>query len=170
MTIKEFQEKEARLSERVSRLNSAIAEVQETITEANIENKAKELNSLKTQLSLTEIAHKKAQEQLERTEKFLASKEYKDKVKQQEELFKQAQKHTAGIYKQLLEIAAAAKEVHKTTEKLNKLERETLKISDNMKAYFSYEYKQPFSWLFKINAHIERSLKEARYISDKLEG
>ena len=168
--LQELQNKEKRISDRVARLHASISGIKNSITEHDISAKAEELKSLEVQKELTEVALKNTQDKLKELQKTISSKAYQDKLKQQENLQKQAVKQTRNIYEKLLEVQQGSKEVKIIIDKLNKLHRETLQVNENMRAYQSYAYKQPYSWLFKISGTINNSLKVAeKYLKDKLE-
>jgi len=169
MTIKEIQEKERGLAERVARLKGSIAAVENSATVENIEAKAEELNSLQTQLNLTEVAYKKAQEQLKENKKLLDSKEYKDKLKMQEKLREQATSKTRTIYEKLAEVQAEAKEVFKLCNQYDKLNRETSRFGNPMQFFINLDSRQPFSWLRIIAKQVHFAVDRAKYIKDKLE-
>jgi len=169
MTIKQYEEREKRLSARVSRLKSSIAKAKMQVTEGNIPAKAEEINSLEIQLKLTETAHENVLKQLQEQEKFLASKEYKDKLKQQEKLRKQATQGTASILEKLVEVQQQAKEVFKLCKQYNKLNRETSKFDNTFSYYMNLEMKLPFSWLQMVFKNVNGFVKRAESMKDKLE-
>ena len=169
-TLQELQNKEKRLADRISRLKLSISALKENLTEQNLEAKAKELHSLEVQLELTEQAWKNTQDQLKEQEKLLSSKAYKDKLKQQENLHKQAVKQTRSIYEKLVEVQKEAKAVLNLTKDFDKLNKETLKETGNIQSFLNLDMRQPFSWLRKVYAETCRNLNTVeKYLKDKLE-
>jgi len=169
MEIKKLQETAERLKDRKKRIEVSIQELRSNLTEGNIESTAEELRQLEIQLEITQVAMQSNQEKLQEHEKLLSSKEYKDKLKMQEKLSKQAQEQTRAIFEKLVLVQSEIKEVKKLLEKLNQLQKETSLENNAMKAYFRFEHKQPYSWLLKVAAQVDINLKEANLIKDKLE-
>jgi len=169
MTIKQLQEKETKLSDRISRLKSSIIETKKNLTIQSIPGKAEEIKSLQVQLELTETVLKDTQEKLREQKKFLASKEYKDKLKIQEKLKEQATRKTAAILEKLVPVQAEAKEVFKLCKQHDKLNRETSKLENSMQFFINLDCRQPFSWLKVISGQVNFAVKRAEYIKDKLE-
>ena len=169
MEIKKLQEAEQRLIERKERLEVSIQELKKNLTEGNLENTAEKIRQLETQLRLTGLALQSNQDKLQELEKLLSSKEYKDKLKMQEKLSKQAQEQTRAFYEKLFELRNEAQEVEKLADKFNQLQKETMLEKNFMQAYSKLENRQPFIWLFNIAREMDRSIKEAKFIKDKLE-
>jgi len=169
MTIKQLQEKETKLSDRISRLKSSVIETKKNLTLQSIPGKAEEIKSLQVQLELTETVLKDTQEKLREQEKLLASKEYKDKLKMQEKLREQATSKTRTIYEKLAEVQAEAKEVFKLCKQYDKLKRETSRFENSMQFFINLDCRQPFSWLKVISGQVNFAVDRAKYIKDKLE-
>jgi len=168
MTIKQLQEKEKMLNDRVKRLKSEIAATKENLTEKDIPVKAEEIHSLEIQLELTESVFANTQKLLSEQEKLLNSKDYADKMKRQEKLREQATSKTRSIYEKLVEIQVEAKEVFDLCNQFDKLHRETSKVENSMQWFINLDSKQPFSWLRVISNNVSVAVKRAKYIKDKL--
>ena len=169
MTMRELTQQEIRLSERVSKLNEAISTAEAEVNENNIEEQAEELNSLHVQKKLTEVALRNTQEKLTAYKKLAGSKEYKDKLKEQEKLREQAQKETIELFELLTAFKEKAENVFKLCKQYDKLEHETSKFDTKLIYKLSLERKQPFSWLRAIYSKVRNALKDTKYIADKLE-
>ena len=168
MTIRQLQEQETRLADRINRLNVSLAEAEKNLTEQNIPAKAEEIHSLEIQLQLTEKALASTQEKLREQEKFLSSKEYKDKLKMQEKLTGEATKQAGEVFEELQKLLKKTEEVEELVKQAGKLERETT-IDKRKLAYSSMKFRQPFSWLYGLKIDMQKQLKNARFIKDKLE-
>jgi len=169
MEIKKMQEAEQRLNDRKKRMEVSIQELRNNLTENNIENTAEEIRQLETQLELTGLAIQNNQDMQQKHEELLNSKEYKDKLKMQEKLRKQAGEQTRAVYEKLVQLRQEIKEVEKIADKINKLNKETSTEKNIMREYIRFENKQPFAWLFRVAGEMDRNLRETKYFKDKLE-
>jgi len=159
-TLIKLQEKQRMLSERASQLKSSLKRAEKNITGENIPEKASEIQSLEIQLQLTEKALETAQEQQRELEKKLNSKEYKDKLKQAEELRKQAEEETRTILKNLFEMQAGIQEVN---DKLKQYNRLKVELTGNAQVYGVF-YSQPFAWLQLLKTNIEKRISDSKFI------
>ena len=166
--IQQLQEKEHRLSDRKNRLQVSLNELKNNLTESTIQANFEEILKLELQLELTEKVLENTQEELREQEKYIASKQYKQKLETYQKLQKQAQEQTAGVFKNLV---ALQKETHSAIKKVEELTQAFREIeTDKQKlAYSSPQLKQPFSWLYRTNRGFMTALKRAEYLKDKLE-
>jgi hypothetical protein len=98
-------EKEQKLKDRKFQLESSIQELKNSIlseetgdTSKLIEAHSLDIQRLETQLQLTELALRNTQDKLREREELESSKEFKDKQKMQEKLYKQAENEAAGVF------------------------------------------------------------------------
>jgi protein subunit release factor A len=164
MLLQQLQEKEQFLTERVSRLKSSLQEVEQNLEPENIERKAEEIGSLQTQLFLTEKALQSTQDKLREQKQLEGSKEFKDKVKQAQELRKQAEKETREVFETLQELQKKTTQVFKTMKQVDKLNRET---SGEVQVV-SYVQTQPFAWLHMVQKQLQGLLYSTTWLKDKL--
>jgi chromosome segregation ATPase len=155
-----IQEKEKRLADRVRRLKAEILTVKKNLTEADIPEKAKEIHSLEIQLQLTERALENTQKQLREHEEKLNSKEYKDKLKLQENLRKQAEKETRTILKNLFEMQEGIQEVNKKLKQFDRLKAEI----EGKPQVYGVSYSQPFAWLQLLERDIDKRISDTKFI------
>jgi len=162
MLLQQLQEKEKFLTERITRLKSSIAEVESEVEVRNIEQKAQELGTLQVQLKLTESALQDTHSKLTERIELEGSKEFKDKVKQAQELRRQAQKQTTEVFENLKLIQKQVSEVFKKVNQVDKLNRETGEKHSYVKL------AQPFAWLGLVKKHIDNLIKQTSWLRDKL--
>ena len=163
------QHKEKRLNERMKNIQASIAEIKKSITEQGISEKAGELNNLKLQLELTEVAHESTRKELQEYEKLIGSKDYKEMLKQQEELEKQAKKKTVSIIEKLHEVEKEAEQVHELTKQYEQIENEVFAGVKIRNTHSCITASQPYSWLWRTVRGIKASLNDTKWIKDKLE-
>ena len=166
--IQELQNKENMLAERASMLKSSIQKEKQELTEHNISAKADSIRSLEIQLSLTEKALENIQEKHREQREILNSKEYKDKLKMQEKLSKQAIKQAGEVFEELQELLKKVEEVESLAKQAGKLERETA-LDKSVLAYSSIKFRQPFSWLYGLKLTLHKQVENGKLIKNKLE-
>jgi protein subunit release factor A len=164
MLLQQLQEKEHFLTERVSRLKSSLQEVEQNLEPENIEQKAEEIGSLQTQLFLTEKALQNTQDKLRERKQLEGSKQFKDKVKQAQELREQAQKETVKVFETLQELQKKTTEVFKKLKQVDRLESEVA----GKASVVSYVQKQPFAWLLMVHKQVQGLLAQTVWLKDKL--
>jgi protein subunit release factor A len=164
MLLQQLQEKEQFLTERVSRLKSSMQEVEQNLEAGNIEKKAEEIGSLQTQLFLTEKALQNTQDKLREQKQLEGSKEFKDKVKQAQELRKQAQKETTEVFETLQELEKKTTQVFKKLKQVDKLNRET----SGQPQVVILAQTQPFAWLLMAHKQVQGLLYRTKWLKDKL--
>lgn len=158
-TLEQLQDKKHMLSERVSQLKNAIASAEQGYSEESILTTAREINSLETQLRLTEKALENTQDKLREQEKFLNSKEYKDKLKMQENLRKQAEKETREVLRNAYSMQTDIENISKMLSEIDKLRRET-----GDRSILGVAYSQPFAWLLMLRNDIEHRISDSKFI------
>lgn len=167
-TIRELQEIETRLSEKVFVLKKAIQQEKQKLTEQNISVKAVVVRNLENELQLTEEALQNTQDNLKDKEKLINSKEYKDKKKQLEKLSGQAKEGTGKVFQKLQLLLQEIEAVEQLVSEAGKLERE-LSFENNLLAYSGMRFQQPFSWLYGLKLDIQKQLNNTSLIQEKLE-
>ena len=163
MQLAELKTKEHGLLERKKRLEVSIQELENSASSEYIEELSTSLVQLKTQLELTETALSKAQEEQTELESFQSSKQFKELVKKQENLRKQAEEQTKAIYKKLVQLNEDMKEVSELT-------RNHYKVSKQLgETHCNLNMVQPFNWLKMVQGVTEKRLNDTRWFPEKLE-
>jgi len=162
-------EKEQQLKDRKQQLESSIQEMKDNILSEDIEKasrivqaKSQELAGLKTQLELTQLAHAQAQEKLRARKEYEASKEYKDKQKMQEKLYKQAQNEAEKHFE---ELNAFIGEIQETFNQVEQADSISLELAeDKMKAQNRFKIRTgEYSRLWNIQTYLKNELADRSY-------
>ena len=85
-----------------------------------------------------------------------------------EKLTGQAQEQAGEVFENLQELLNLVEECESLAKQASKLERETT-FDKKILAYSSIKFRQPFAWVYGLKLDLQKQLKNARFIQEKLE-
>lgn len=162
-------EKEQKLKDRKFQLESSIQELKNSIlseetgdTSKLIEAHSLDIQRLETQLQLTELALRNTQDKLREREELESSKEFKDKQKMQEKLYKQAENEAAGVFEKLSSFVTELENVFELVRQADNLIYEL--SEDKSKAHYGFKITSfPYSTMFHIQKYLNNELIEYKH-------